>query len=256
MSIYNRKHWHALFHSLHFVQHEERLSAHPPSPASKSGSRLPIFNSVCLGLVPGQNDFSYLIEKSWITIAQEWILYYAWEASTTFNRLLLIWMRNKQLKLIGTAYIRDVYSSPLHMWNRQCIKTDNCPFKNIPSAFWERLSSSEACVIRVLLIHVYDVDHIWHLSHSSFLYRIQLTPIPRTTASRFQSTTLQTEKRLSRVLICRVAATRADGPSVARLSSWRASNVIVLFTRCPIIQFFMSHLQYLCVLIVRPACII
>ena len=180
------------------------------------------------------------------------IILFLSDTSTAFNRPLLIWIRNKQLKLIVTAYIRDVYYLPLHMWNRQCIKTDNCPFKNNPSAFWERLSSSEACVIRVLLIHVYDVDHIWHLSHSSFLYRIQLTPIPRTTASRFQSTTLQTEKRLSRVLICRVAATRADGPSVARLSSWRASNLIVLFCRCPIIQLFMSHLQYLCVLIIWP----
>ena len=208
--------------------------------------------SVCLVLVPSQIDFPYLIEKSWITIPHEWILYCFWETSTTFNRPLLIWIRNKQLKLIVTAYIRDVYYLPLHLWNRQCIKTDNCPFKNNPSAFWERLSSSEACVIRVLLIHVYDVDHIWHLSHSSFLYRIQLTPIPRTTASRFQSTTVQTETRLSRVLICRVAATRADGPSVARLSSWRASNLIVLFCRCPIIQLFMSHLQYLCVLIIWP----
>ena len=145
MSIYNRKHWHALFHSLHFVQHEERLSAHPPSPASKSGSRLPIFNSVCLGLVPGQNDFSYLIEKSWITIAQEWILYYAWEASTTFNRLLFIWMRNKQLKLIGTAYIRDVYSSPLHMWNRQCIKRVTVPLRKthrLLENFWVQAKSA------------------------------------------------------------------------------------------------------------------
>ena len=26
MSIYNRKHWHALSHSLHFVRHEGRLA--------------------------------------------------------------------------------------------------------------------------------------------------------------------------------------------------------------------------------------
>ena len=26
MSIYNRKHWHAFSHSLHFVRHEERLA--------------------------------------------------------------------------------------------------------------------------------------------------------------------------------------------------------------------------------------
>ena len=37
-----------------------RLATHPPFPASNSGSRLPIFNSVC-GLVPGQIDSPYLI---------------------------------------------------------------------------------------------------------------------------------------------------------------------------------------------------
>ena len=42
-------------HLLHFVRHEGRLANHPHSPASKPGSRLPVtFNSVCLGLVPGQ----------------------------------------------------------------------------------------------------------------------------------------------------------------------------------------------------------
>ena len=63
MSLYNGKHWHALSHSLHFVRQEGRLAAtHLPSPARKSGSRLPIhvFNSVCLGLVPGQIDSPYL----------------------------------------------------------------------------------------------------------------------------------------------------------------------------------------------------
>ena len=64
MSKYNRKHWHALPHSLHFVRH-------PRSPASKLGSRLPIFNSVCLGLVPGQIDSPYLIIMSWITIPRD-----------------------------------------------------------------------------------------------------------------------------------------------------------------------------------------
>ena len=46
---------------------------HPPSPASKSGSRLPIhvFNSVCLGLVPGQMDSPYLIIMPWITIPRD-----------------------------------------------------------------------------------------------------------------------------------------------------------------------------------------
>ena len=65
MSIYNRKHWHALSHSLHFVRH-------PPSQASKSGSGLPsIFNSVCLGLVQGQTDSPYLTMMSWITIPRD-----------------------------------------------------------------------------------------------------------------------------------------------------------------------------------------
>ena len=64
MHIYNRKHWHALSRSLHFVRHKGRLATHPPSLASKSGSRLPIFNSVCLGLVPGQIDSPYLITMS------------------------------------------------------------------------------------------------------------------------------------------------------------------------------------------------
>ena len=66
MSIYNRKHWHALSHSLHFVRQEGRLATHPPSPERKSGSRLPIhvFNLVCLGLVLGQSDSPYLITMS------------------------------------------------------------------------------------------------------------------------------------------------------------------------------------------------
>ena len=74
MSMYNRKHWHALSHSLYFVRQEGRLAAtHPPSLARKSGSRLPIhvFHSVCLGLVPGQIDSPYLIKMSWITILRD-----------------------------------------------------------------------------------------------------------------------------------------------------------------------------------------
>ena len=71
ISIYNRKHWHALSHSLHFVGHEGRLATHPPFPASKSGSRLPVFDSVCLGLVPGQIDSQYLITMSRITIPRD-----------------------------------------------------------------------------------------------------------------------------------------------------------------------------------------
>ena len=54
----------------------------PPSfPASKSGARLPIFNSVCLGLVPGQIDFPYLIIMSSITIPRD--EYYAFEDQCT-----------------------------------------------------------------------------------------------------------------------------------------------------------------------------
>ena len=46
---------------------------HPPFSASKWGSRLPIhvFNSVCLGLVPGQMDSPYLIIMPWITIPRD-----------------------------------------------------------------------------------------------------------------------------------------------------------------------------------------
>ena len=84
ISIYNRKHWHALSHSLHFVRHEG-LATHPPSPTSKSGSRLPsIFNSVCLGLVPDQIDSPYLIIISWITIP--WDEYYALHRSSYLER--------------------------------------------------------------------------------------------------------------------------------------------------------------------------
>ena len=66
MGMYNRKHWRARCPSRRW------LATHPPSPASKSGSRLPsIFNSVCLGLVPGQIDSPYLIRKSLITIPRD-----------------------------------------------------------------------------------------------------------------------------------------------------------------------------------------
>ena len=71
LSMYNTKDWHALSPSLHFVRHEGLLATHSPSPASKSGSRLPIFNSVCLGLVPVQIDSPYLIIMSWITISRD-----------------------------------------------------------------------------------------------------------------------------------------------------------------------------------------
>ena len=73
VSIYNMKHWHELSHSLHFVRHEGDLATHPPSPASKSGSRLPIhvINSACLGLAPVEIDSSYLLIMSWITIPRD-----------------------------------------------------------------------------------------------------------------------------------------------------------------------------------------
>ena len=47
---------------IHFTLSDTKVKAtHPPSLMSKSGSRLPIFNLVCLGLVPGQIDSPYLI---------------------------------------------------------------------------------------------------------------------------------------------------------------------------------------------------
>ena len=66
MSIYNRKHWHALSHSLHFVRHEgDWRPTHPPQRVS----RVP--DSVCLGLVPGQIDSPYLIIMPRITIPRD-----------------------------------------------------------------------------------------------------------------------------------------------------------------------------------------
>ena len=58
-------------HSRHCVRQEGRLPTHPRSRASNSGSTLPTFNSVCLGLVPGQIDSPYLIILSWITIPRD-----------------------------------------------------------------------------------------------------------------------------------------------------------------------------------------
>ena len=65
------KHWHALSHSFHFVRQEGRLATHPPFPASKSGSRLPIFESVYLGLFPVQIDAPYLFIMASITIPRD-----------------------------------------------------------------------------------------------------------------------------------------------------------------------------------------
>ena len=71
MSIYNRNTHTLCPHSLHCVRQEGCLPTHPPSRASKSGSRLPTFNSVCLGPVLGQIDFPYFIILSWITIPRD-----------------------------------------------------------------------------------------------------------------------------------------------------------------------------------------
>ena len=74
MSIYNRKHRRVLSHSLHFDRHKgDWWPTRPPQRVSRSGSRLPIhvFNSVCLGLVPGQIDSPYLIIMPWITIPRD-----------------------------------------------------------------------------------------------------------------------------------------------------------------------------------------
>ena len=72
MSIYDRKHWHVLSYSLHFVRHEGRLATHPYSPARRSGPDDLFMYSVqpCLGPVPGQIDSPYLINNT-----QGWILY-------------------------------------------------------------------------------------------------------------------------------------------------------------------------------------
>ena len=89
LSIHNRKHWHALSHSLHFVRHEGRLATHPPSPASKSGSRLPIFNSVCLGLVSSSDWFPISCYNVINNNTQEWLLYFPRLLSLTSSRSVL-----------------------------------------------------------------------------------------------------------------------------------------------------------------------
>ena len=66
MSIYNRKHWHALSHLLHFVRHEGDWR---PTRPPQRGSQVP--DSVCLGLVPGQIDSPYLFIMPWITIPRD-----------------------------------------------------------------------------------------------------------------------------------------------------------------------------------------
>ena len=72
--LYTRKHWHSLSHSLHFVGDMEG-NYRPTHPFQrvifKPGSRLPIFNSVYLGTVPGHIDSPYLIIMSWITIPRD-----------------------------------------------------------------------------------------------------------------------------------------------------------------------------------------
>ena len=64
MSIYNRKHWHALSHSLRPTRRDWR-----PTRPTQRVSQVP--DSVCLGLVPGQIDSPYLIIIPWITIPRD-----------------------------------------------------------------------------------------------------------------------------------------------------------------------------------------
>ena len=113
MSIYNRKHRHALSHSLHFVRHEGRLATHPTSTASKSGSRLPIFNSVCLGLAPGQIDSPYLFIMSWITIPRE---EYCTNIMASVKRSIV--MRMPPLKTVcirGQKFYSHMYASEFRL---------------------------------------------------------------------------------------------------------------------------------------------
>ena len=65
--LYKRKHWHSLSHSLHFVSDMKgdwQPTRPPQQGIIKPCSRLPIFNSVYLGLVPGHIDSPYLIIMS------------------------------------------------------------------------------------------------------------------------------------------------------------------------------------------------
>ena len=86
----------ALSHSLHFVRHEGRLATHTSSQSSKSGSRLPNFNSVCPGLVSGQIDSPYLFIMSLITIPRD-------EYHTAHGSCRL--PRHGRYSLIGTAQL-------------------------------------------------------------------------------------------------------------------------------------------------------
>ena len=72
--LYNRKRWHSLSHSLHFesdAKGDWRPTCAPQWVIFKPGFRLPIFNSVYLGLVPVHIDSPYLTIMSWITIPRE-----------------------------------------------------------------------------------------------------------------------------------------------------------------------------------------
>ena len=72
--LYNRKHWHSFSHSLHFVSDAKgdwRPTCPPQWVIFKPGFRLPIFNSVYLGLVLVHIDSPYLTIMSWITIPRD-----------------------------------------------------------------------------------------------------------------------------------------------------------------------------------------
>ena len=69
MSIYNRKHWHALSHSLRPTR--RWLATHPPYPASKSGSRFSL-SWAC----PRSDWFPLPYYNTMNNNTQGWILYY------------------------------------------------------------------------------------------------------------------------------------------------------------------------------------
>ena len=96
-----------------FVRQEGRLATHPTSPASKSGSRLPIFNSVCLGLAPGQIDSPYLFIMSWITIPRE---EYCTNIMASVKRSIV--MRMPPLKTVcirGQKFYSHMYASEFRL---------------------------------------------------------------------------------------------------------------------------------------------
>ena len=75
MSIYNRKHWHALSHSLHFVGHEGRLATHPPFPASKVGFQITCIRFSLSWACSRSDWFLILYYNVMNDNTQGWILY-------------------------------------------------------------------------------------------------------------------------------------------------------------------------------------